>query len=384
MYTPRESPPQIVYIINSLSAGGAEKQVLLTAQMLARSGFRVCIFALKKGRHNARIEMLIGQAQQLGVLVLRPDIGGGWDLAYVGKCILRLATERMEMIVWSWGHRAEVIRAIIQLLHPSCISIVSLRSAYKKEIERLASFWQVVDLQRPHYISNSALNLELLGRHLSNIGRRSVVLYNAIEKQVLCTQPVVLPAAISSLKLVMLGNIRIEIKGYDLVVRLAAEIRRRGLAVTITIAGAENEGSKLKELIEEAGVAEIVRLVGVVERPDEYLRGGDGFLLMSRVEGMPNALIEAMCLGLPCISTKVGDLNRFTQDGENIQLVEVGDYMAVADILSDWLVDWPKAVARGIAGRELCQRLFDPAVIGQQLTTIMRQIAHDRDPLGII
>ena len=53
------------------------------------------------------------------------------------------------------------------------------------------------------------------------------------------------------------------------------------------------------------------------------------FLLTSLAEGMSNALIEAMCLGLPVISTKVSGSTDLIKDGENGLLIDIGDKEAL-------------------------------------------------------
>ena len=53
------------------------------------------------------------------------------------------------------------------------------------------------------------------------------------------------------------------------------------------------------------------------------------FILTSNYEGMPNALIEAMCLGLPVISTKVAGATDLINDGKNGFLINVGDESAL-------------------------------------------------------
>ena len=49
---------------------------------------------------------------------------------------------------------------------------------------------------------------------------------------------------------------------------------------------------------------------------------------------MPNALLEAMCLGLPCLSTKVSGASEFIKDGYNGGLVEIGNVEQLSDMIS--------------------------------------------------
>ena len=61
--------------------------------------------------------------------------------------------------------------------------------------------------------------------------------------------------------------------------------------------------------------------------------------MSSNFEGMPNALIEAMCLGLPVISTKVSGATDLIRNGENGLLVDVGDEEALAEAMKTLLQD---------------------------------------------
>ena len=58
------------------------------------------------------------------------------------------------------------------------------------------------------------------------------------------------------------------------------------------------------------------------------------FVLSSITEGMSNALIEAMCLGLPVISTDVAGSGDLIKSGDNGFIVRIGDYEAIADKMS--------------------------------------------------
>jgi len=59
------------------------------------------------------------------------------------------------------------------------------------------------------------------------------------------------------------------------------------------------------------------------------------FILSSNYEGMPNALLEAMCLGLPCISTKVSGATELIEDGKNGYLIEAGNKEQLADKMKE-------------------------------------------------
>ena len=75
----------------------------------------------------------------------------------------------------------------------------------------------------------------------------------------------------------------------------------------------------LQKLIDELGIADKAVLVGQVDDVQKELNEAKIFVLSSRYEGMPNALIEALAVGLPCISTDCpcGGPRSLIRDGEN-------------------------------------------------------------------
>ena len=104
-----------------------------------------------------------------------------------------------------------------------------------------------------------------------------------------------------------------------------AQIQKEFPDYTLTIYGEGPFRQELEKRILEQGLSESVFLPGKVQNVFECIADADLFVLSSNFEGMPNALIEAMCLGLPVISTKVSGATDLIQDGINGLLVDVGD-----------------------------------------------------------
>ena len=75
----------------------------------------------------------------------------------------------------------------------------------------------------------------------------------------------------------------------------------------------------------------VVNLPGSVKNVYDKIADAEIFVMSSNFEGMPNALIEAMCLGLACVSTKVSGATDLIQDGVNGDLVDIGNEQALAE-----------------------------------------------------
>lgn len=95
------------------------------------------------------------------------------------------------------------------------------------------------------------------------------------------------------------------------------------------------ERAKLQRLSVSLGIEDRVIFKGNVIHVAEHIERAMIFVLASDHEGMPNSLIEAMSLGLACVSTDCpcGGPRELIEDGENGILVPVGDGSAIADAL---------------------------------------------------
>lgn len=84
---------------------------------------------------------------------------------------------------------------------------------------------------------------------------------------------------------------------------------------------------KYENYITEHGLEGKIVLCGRVNNPQEHIKKAKMFLLTSRHEGMPNALIEAMSMGLPCVATNCGGggVKDLVKNNENGIIVELGD-----------------------------------------------------------
>lgn len=92
-------------------------------------------------------------------------------------------------------------------------------------------------------------------------------------------------------------------KGFDLLLDAFAEVRARFPQADLVIAGEGAERANLEAQAHRLGLAEAVHLAGHVDAPYRFYPGATLFVLSSRQEGMPNALLEAAAAGLPLVAT---------------------------------------------------------------------------------
>ncbi len=103
----------------------------------------------------------------------------------------------------------------------------------------------------------------------------------------------------------------------------------------LIIYGEGKQRSKLETLARRLGIAERCDLPGRSENPFSCVARADVFLLSSRFEGFPNALLEATALGTPSVSTDCPSGPRELLNGGRYgELVPIGDARAMADAIS--------------------------------------------------
>ena len=93
---------------------------------------------------------------------------------------------------------------------------------------------------------------------------------------------------------------------------------------------------ELRELTRRLGVSDAVSFAGGIPPADvaDWLRAADVFSLASQREGCCNAILEALAVGIPVVTTPVGDNEYFVKDGDNGFIVPVDDPIAMETALS--------------------------------------------------
>lgn len=120
-------------------------------------------------------------------------------------------------------------------------------------------------------------------------------------------------------------------KGVDLLVEAAARIRCVLPRTLFLVVGSGEEEERIAQRVAKLGLDARVRLLG--ERTDvpDILEAADLFVLPARSSGQPDALLEAMAMGLPIVATRVGGVPELVNDGEEALLVEPGGAEALAE-----------------------------------------------------
>jgi len=168
---------------------------------------------------------------------------------------------------------------------------------------------------------------------------------------------------------IVVANLRAE-KGHDVLIDAAPEVTRQFPDVRFEFVGAGPELERLRARARAAGVGDAIAFLGHREDVGARLDAADIFVLPSRSDAFPNAVLEAMAAGLPVVASSVGGICELVDDGRNGLLVPPDDASALADRICRLMSDAPWAASLGEAARRDAEATysFDRMVDGFERT----------------
>lgn len=163
-----------------------------------------------------------------------------------------------------------------------------------------------------------------------------------------------------------------ENKNQKMLIDAFAKISDKYPNVDVVIYGEGESRGTLLEYIDRIGFTDRISMPGDVNGVKELIKNSLMFVLTSDTEGMPNALMEAMALGIPVISTDCpcGGPAELIHSGENGILIPVGDTDALAKEMKRLLDDVELRQRIGNAASKIVCDLTEEKVIKQWVSVI--------------
>jgi len=151
-------------------------------------------------------------------------------------------------------------------------------------------------------------------------------------------------------KVVIVANLRPE-KGHDVLIDAAVRVLAGVSDARFEVVGGGPQLNTLLARCEARHVQHAFSFVGHQEDVAARLADGDIFVLPSRSEAFPNAVLEAMAASLPIVASGVGGIRELIDDGRTGLLVAAGDSGALADRLVRLMTEPGLAARLGSAAR---------------------------------
>ena len=162
----------------------------------------------------------------------------------------------------------------------------------------------------------------------------------------------------------------VDFKNQQLLIEAFVKVHEKHPEYDLKIYGGDSfDGTKelLEETIEKHCAGEYVHLMGSSDELEKHLIKGEVYAFSSDWEGLPNALLEAMVLGMPIVATDCpcGGPRTIMEDRKSGLLVPIKDRDALASGMIELIENPEYAASLGKEARKLGERVNGPAIIAQ-------------------
>ena len=341
---------RVLFLVNSLCVGGAEKHVVSLVNGLDPARHRLALTALK--REEALLPQIAPHRLVDGLACL--DVAQGLSWGAVRRLARQLDAQRTDVLVctnmyallYGWLARALSRRGpqvrLVEVFHstlPESRKEARHMVLYRHLVRRADMLVFVCQAQADHW-------------HVHGLrARQDVVIHNGIDtarfsdtsspedKRRLRAEQ---GFAETDLVVGLCGVMRPEKAHGDFLRALAQvvqepETARKGQRVCGWLIGDGPLRAALERDIDALGLRERVRISGFVQDVRPLVAACDAMAITSTTETFSLAALEAMALGKPLLMTDVGGAREQVRHGHNGWLVPVGDVNAMAGALTRWL-----------------------------------------------
>jgi len=288
---------KVLFIINGLGYGGAETHLLRLSKALLIKGWKVSLVTL-----NNDLALLDKLDKRIKHYELKFSISS--ILRHIFKLFEIIKIEQPQ-VIHAHLFQANILSRFIKLFNSDIFVVNTTHGSYLLNIRkynpyfiyRITKNW--VDFHTA--VSNEVL--ELLINNKSIIPKKAQFLPNGMDLSTLK------PKSFKNNKFMWLTAGRLHpVKDFSNLINACQIVREKFENFELHIAGDGVEKDNLNTLINHFKLQDTVKLLGLQSNMIELMPRYDSFVMSSYSEGLPMVLLEAMSVGLPVLSTKVGQI----------------------------------------------------------------------------
>lgn len=372
----RNIPMQkIAFHLNSLQQGGAERVVSNLANRFAKEGYEVVIATEWYGTDEFALDQKV---RRVHIGLTKEDE----NRSRISKMLRRIwylrrfmKKEKPDVVVAFT--RGVLYRALAAGIGTGIPVVISVRTDpvghYDKKADKLR-----IPLLFPHAAGCVFQTEGAKAFFAPYLQENSRIILNPLNpKYVGVPEP-----AVRTKDVVQSGRL-VDFKNQPMLIRAFLKVHEKHPDYTLKIYGPDSkDGTKeiLESIIHENHAEDFVKLMGGSNTLEKDLADAALYAFSSDWEGLPNALMEAMALGLPVVSTDCpcGGPKTLIEDGVNGLLVPIMDEKAMTDGILRLIEDRELAERLGREARKIGERANEDAVFEQWQTYLQECCKKNR------
>lgn len=341
---------KISFFIGSMGRGGAERVISILANDYCARGWDVDIVLMLKNAVEYPLNEHIGIVDMTG-----PSGSYIKNAPYWVRSIRKYMKNRKPDRVVAFAGRINALVLTATVGMKQAI-IVSERNDPKHDGRGKGILWYCNRIYRraDKIVYQNAYEKSCFDKTLEN---RGYIIPNPIAVDVLKKET-------DSLTVATAGRLGPQ-KNQAMLIRAMALVHEKHPEVKCRIYGEGSLREALQQQIRELGLENTVTLEGNVSDIHQRLATCGIFVMTSNFEGLSNALIEAMMMGMPCITTNFPGVDELISHAENGLMVPMDDHVALAQQIERLIEDREFAKVLGAKAKEYAQQ-FRAKVVLQQ------------------
>jgi len=320
---------KILFIINSLKCGGAERLLVDILKNIDYKQYSVSVLTFNKEvmitdslPKPIKIYHTIGFGGRLNHWMRKLYSSLGLIDYYYKKSINCAILNKYDTIVSFL--EGFPVRAHRYIKNRASRNITFVHTDISTYPDSIAQFKSVMDMKEAYtqmdeiiFVSGGALNGFI--KVFENVSVKKEVLINFIDSEAVKhkSQEFLPRGDDGKFEIVLLGRVT-EVKGYDIIPQIAKLLKQQSVPVHFTIIGDGGYMTILKDIINDLNVNDMVSLIGFKANPYPYVKQADIVMSTSLTEGLPLSLCEAMSLGKTIISSPTTGAEYLLSDGTGI------------------------------------------------------------------
>lgn len=343
-----EGKRRIAFVLGGMSFGGAERVISILANHYVRKGWSVDILTLLKPDCDYALNPEIRHIHMGGRVKSRAMRAPIWFWQ-----LKRYLSKEKPNVIVSFAARINLLVLGASLFIKKPRLIISERNDPMKDsrtsiVRKLTSLLyplaDVIVFQTEHAKQCFPENVQKKGRIIINPVTPNLPVANMTSKRI-----------------VAVGKL-MQQKNHAMLIRAFSHIAEKFPEHTLHIYGDGPMRPQLQAMIDERGLTDRAVLEGWDADISNTIADAALFVLSSDYEGMSNALMEAIAMGLPCISTDCAGAQELIENGKEGLIIPIGDEEALIVAMKRMLEDRDFAAACGRSARQHA-KAFDTVAI---------------------